>query len=137
MKSSRAQIALGLLSTLLSGTAQADPALAGSEWQPSEIAGSDVPAEPEMFVRFAAEGRLEGHGGCNAFFGSYQLAGDKIEIGPLGATRRACEEPVMDRELRLFEELGKATSWARDGIHLSLSDASGEISIRLVQRDAD
>ncbi|GEM_PF-5729733 len=83
--------ALGLLVfALLLGCTQARAEFIGSEWRPQEIGGVDVTGEPEMFVRFGDENRLEGHGGCNRFFGSYALAGDRIDIGPIGATRMAC-----------------------------------------------
>ena len=56
--------------------------LAGSEWRPVEIGSVQVPAGAELFVRFGGEGKLEGHGGCNRFFGSYELAVDRVEIPP-------------------------------------------------------
>ena len=137
MKSSQNRFAFALLAVLASSCAHAGAPLAGSEWRPAEIAGLVVPSDPEMFVRFGAEGRLEGHGGCNGFFGSYKLDGRTIEIGPLGATRMACDEAVMDRELRFMELLGQAAAYAREGTKLSLTDAAGKLSMRLIQTDAD
>ena len=130
--------AIGLsMFAILPPVAHAGPELAGSEWRPQEIGGAQVPPEPEIFVRFGSEGRLEGHGGCNRFFGSYRLSGDKIEFGPIGATRMACPEPVMDRENRFLRELGRAQRFARDRIDLLLTDDRGNVAIRLIQTDAD
>ncbi len=125
------------LSLAMAGCATASPQLAGSEWRPTEIGGAGVPAEPEMFVRFGGEGRLEGHGGCNGFFGSYELKGDKIEIGPLGATRMACPEPIMDAEQRFMNVLGSAKRIERHRIGLTLFDGAGSPLAHLFQTDAD
>ena len=125
------------ISLAMTGCATAAPQLAGSEWRPTDIGGVEVPAEPEVFVRFGGEGRLEGHGGCNGFFGSYELDGDKIEIGPLGATRMACPEVIMDAEQRFMNVLGNAKRVKRDRIDLTLFDGSGNPLAQLVQTDAD
>lgn len=130
-------VALALAAVVASSCARAQAPLAGSEWRPLEIAGVAVPAEPEMFVRFEGEGKLAGNGGCNGFFGTYRVDGDAIEIGPIGATRRACETPVMDLEIHLFDALAKSVSYARDRIALELMDAAGNVTMRLRQTDAD
>jgi len=127
-------LSLGLAAA---GCATAVPQLAGSEWRPTEIGGIEVPAGTELFVRFGGEGRLEGHGGCNGFFGSYELEGDRIETGPLGATRMACSEPVMETEFRFMSALEKAERVERDRIDLTLLDGSGSPLARLIQTDAD
>ena len=135
---SACRFAIGLsMFAILPPVAHAGPELAGSEWRPQEIGGAQVPPEPEIFVRFGSEGRLEGHGGCNRFFGSYRLSGDKIEFGPIGATRRVCPEPVMDRENRFLREIEGVRRFARDRIDLLLTDDMGNLVIRLIQTDAD
>ena len=102
-----------------------------------EIGGVDVPAGSQMFVGFGAEGKLVGHGGCNRFFGAYNLDGNRIEIGALGMTRMACPEGVMKIEARFQQALGNARKFARDGIELSLAGEAGEALVRFRQTDAD
>jgi len=126
---------LTLALTTTSGAVAAQ--LAGSEWRPVELGSVQVPAEADMFVRFAGEGKLEGHGGCNRFFGSYELAAGKIVIGPLGATRMGCQESIMEREMRFLQALGDARQFARDRIDLVLFDEAGIPVAKLVQADAD
>ncbi len=111
--------------------------LAGSEWRPVEIGGAEVPADTGIFVRFGGEGELTGHGGCNSFFGSYSITGDRIEIGPLGVTRMACPEPVSTREFEFLASLENAKQFARERIDLELRDQSGITLVRLIQTDAD
>ncbi len=60
---------LALALAAASGPAAAQ--LAGNEWRPMEISNIDVPAGAGLFVRFGGEGKLEGDGGCNRFFGAY------------------------------------------------------------------
>jgi heat shock protein HslJ len=126
-------LALALTATGAVAAAQ----LAGSEWRPTAIGGIEVPADPGMFVRFGGDGKLAGNGGCNRFFGTYKLAGERIEIGKLGATRMACPEPVMERETRFLQALANARRFVRDRIDLSLIDEAGTPVIRLIQTDAD
>jgi putative lipoprotein len=110
--------------------------LAGSEWRPTTI-GSVGWSGSEAFVRFEDEGRIAGHSGCNGFFGSYRLADDAIEIGPLASTRKACPEPVMSAETALFHALEAARGFARDGTELTLTDQAGEPAAAFVQTDWD
>jgi heat shock protein HslJ len=102
-----------------------------------EIGSVQVSAGAELFVRFGGEGKLEGHGGCNRFFGSYEFAVERIAIGPLGATRMACPEPVMEREVRFLQALDDAKRFVRDRIDLVLTDEEGTPVARLIQTDAD
>ncbi len=127
-----------ILTLAMASAPAAAQQLAGSEWRPTKIGDIKVPAGSEMFVRFGGEGKLEGHSGCNRFFGTFKLAGDGIEIGPLGVTRMACSEPaVMEREVRFLEALQNARQFMRDRIDLSLTDNAGNPVVQLIQTDAD
>ena len=89
-------------------------------------------------LRFEADGQLFGHGGCNHFFGSYTAGeGGKLEIGPLGATRMACPQEIMNKEMAFMAMLGTTASYIRRGIELDLKDGAGVIAATLTQRDAD
>jgi len=138
MRLTRCAIPICVLTLALATTSDAEAAeLAGSEWRPVEISSAHVPAGAELFVRFGGEGKVEGHGGCNRFFGSYELVVDVIEIGPLGTTRMACPEPVMEREVRFLQALDNARRFVRDRIDLVLTDAEGTPVAKLIQTDAD
>lgn len=126
-------LSLGLIMVSSAAVAQ----LAGSEWRPTEIGEITVTADSEIFVRFGGDGKLEGHGGCNRFFGSYSLEGDKIEMGPLGATQMACPEPVMETEIQFLQTLQDTRHFVRDQRDLTLSDDSKNPLLRLTQTDAD
>ncbi len=57
-------------------------------------AGNPTIVEPgtNVTMQFAEDNSLNGFGGCNSFFGPYELTGDEIKIGPLGSTMMACEK---------------------------------------------
>ena len=126
-------MALGLSLALPAAAAE----LAGSEWRPTEIGNRPLPDDSGAFVRFEADGRLAGHSGCNGFFGSYRLDGNRIEIGPLGATKMACEPAVMDRETLFLRALSMARTFQRDGTRLTLWDENGDPLVLFVQTDWD
>lgn len=111
--------------------------LAGSEWRPTQIGELAAPDDAGLYVRFEGDGKLAGHGGCNGFFGSYELQGGKIAIGPLGATQMACEQAVMDREARFLSALGAVATFERDGTSLTLRDENGTPLVVFVQTDWD
>ncbi len=79
-------------------------------------------------MRFEGEGRLEGDSGCNRFFGPWRLDGDRIEIGRLAATRKACPEPAMSNETLLLRALEAARGFVRDGTRLTLTGPDGELA---------
>ncbi len=127
-----------ILTVAITSAPAAAQQLASSEWRPTNIGDIEVPAGSQMFVRFGGEGKLEGHSGCNRFFGTFKTAGDGFEIGPLGVTRMACSEPaVMEREVRFLEAFQNARRFLRDRIDLSLIDNAGNSVVRLIQTDAD
>ena len=125
-----------LLVFMTNGTALAC-GLAGSEWTPEQIGEIASLDGGDIFVRFEADGRLSGHGGCNRFFGSYEITDDRINIGPLGATRMACPGPVMDLEMAFLSALETASGFARDRTRLVLTDPQGNTSATLIQTDWD
>jgi heat shock protein HslJ len=45
---------------------------------------------------------------CNRFFGPAEITGSTIELGPLGSTRMACPEAVMNQETKYLDALQAA-----------------------------
>ena len=111
--------------------------LAGSEWRPNQIGGAAVSSEAELFVQFKGEGELAGHGGCNGFFGQYEISQNTIRVGPLGATMMACSGPGMDLEKAFLAALETARTFQREDRSLILFDADGEEQVRFIQTDWD
>jgi heat shock protein HslJ len=73
------------------------------------------------------DGSVAGHAGCNNFRGRYTTEGNRIALGPVAATRKACaEEGVMDQERQLLAAIESATTWTIDRDVLELHRADGE-----------
>lgn len=70
----------------------------------------------EIYIQFnEAEKRVSGRGGCNRFFGNYEMDGDKLKFSPLGATRMAC--PDLQTETEFFQVLETVDSYSlKDGV---------------------
>ena len=65
-------------------------------------------------------------GGCNSFFGSYQLDGQSLTFGDdFTSTLVECEPAVMEQEQATIAALGDVASYATEGSRLDLLDAGG------------
>jgi putative lipoprotein len=87
--------------------------------------GSDtsIPPEHQVFIDFAADGKISGFAGCNRYFGGWgYLEGttDTIRVWRTGSTRMACPEPVMALEYRFLEEITRVSTFAIEGNELRL-----------------
>jgi heat shock protein HslJ len=106
--------------------------LVGVKWRPDYVGAELMPKDSGMFVQFAVDGGIKGHGGCNAFFGSMERTEAGISIGPLGATRMACPEPAMGRETAFMNALQDARGFEVDGGRLQLLDGDNRLLVELV-----
>lgn len=93
--------------------------LAGPEWilvayrKSRPIEGTEITATFD-------DGQVSGSGGCNHYFGSYDVQGRAIQIGPLAWTEMACMEPegVMEQEAAVLQYLADAETFRVDGDRL-------------------
>jgi heat shock protein HslJ len=106
--------------------AESAPALSGPIWLLQEAKGRTVtfPADERRpyIVFHAAESKATGYSGCNEFFGTYELKGETLTIGPLGMTRRFCEGAAGDAEAALLQALGETRAWKIEKDMLLLLD---------------
>lgn len=78
-------------------------------WVLKEIYGepvSKVEKSNIVFIEFTSNSEIRGNGGCNSFFGSYQVqSGNQISFSGIGMTEMACSFKNYDQELtRALEE---------------------------------
>lgn len=106
--------------------------IVGKQWRLIELNGQTVqPAdqskrEPHMILN-ASEKKVNGNGGCNSFFGSYELQGaNGITFSKIGSTRMACPGDVMQVEHRLFQafEMTNKFTLKNDTLFLTKADMS-------------
>jgi heat shock protein HslJ len=92
----------------------------------SLVAGSAISAT------FAADGRVSGETGCNAFHGPYSLDGSRLRVGPLATTRRACpDEQLREQEGWLIGALERVATFSVDGDELELRAEDGALQVGL------
>ena len=123
-----AAIALGILMAGAGCTTADEPAmpqLAGTTWRAETIMGRPVIDASASTITFEADGRVHGGGGCNRYFGSSTVDGERLAFGQLGSTRMACPQALMDQEARFFQALQSAERWTIDEQGLLLIYSSG------------
>jgi heat shock protein HslJ len=111
-------------------------ALPGTGWQLSSysyheavVSGTEVST---ITLVFNDPGNLNGFGGVNSYFGSYNLNGNAISIGPIGSTKMAGPQPLMELETKYFNLLESATGVSITSNSLSLTDNNGKTLLTFV-----
>jgi heat shock protein HslJ len=98
--------------------------------------GETVDALPDSGAGADFEnGEVSGTSGCNRFFGSYEVDGDSISIGPLGSTLMACPGPLMDQEIGFMTSFQSAATYEISGDTLTMSNADGEVVVTFVESE--
>lgn len=82
--------------------------LVGSEGLLEDLAGTGGMDNVRVTLSFPEAGRVAGSGSCNRFFGPAEVSGSAIKLGPLGSTRMACPEAVMNQETKYLNALQAA-----------------------------
>jgi len=82
--------------------------LTGTEWLLEDLGGGGVMDNIQATLTFPAAGKTAGKGSCNRFFGPAEITGSAIKLGPLGSTRMACPEAVMNQETKYLDALQAA-----------------------------
>ncbi|MDQ5822645.1 MAG: DUF4377 domain-containing protein [Chloroflexota bacterium] len=78
-------------------------------------------------LKFEADGRAGGSGGCNSFGGPYQAGeGGSLTFGTLVSTRMACAEDIMQWESTYFQALDSASAYALEDTQLRITFANGQ-----------
>ena len=104
--------------------------LAGSSWVLEDINGAGVLDDARATLEFSEAGKVSGRGSCNRFFGTAEVEGSRIHLGPLGTTRMACPEAVMDQERRYLERLQQAERFAVEADVLRIFGRDSTASLR-------
>lgn len=115
---------------------EATPApLLNTYWKLHQIGnGQHVGAfdnQPEAhLVLQEGTGRFHGAGGCNRLQGSYSLDGRWLQLSAVTTTRMACAQGGRMEQVFLAT-LPKVNSYSIQGQKLLLSDADGQVLLRL------
>jgi heat shock protein HslJ len=107
--------------------------LTNAAWQLEafyDAGGARTPAQTGTVVslQFDAEtGRITGNTGCNTYGGSFEISGERLPIGEMFMTKRACLEPSFnEQEKRFTEALQAAEKFKIEGDKLTIFTKTGE-----------
>ena len=92
--------------------------LANTTWQLVTYGAANQPqaavAAAPATLRFGADGRVTGSGGCNSFAGTYTATANQLTFGALAATLRACAGDVSQQEQEVLAALKGSVRYASD-----------------------
>jgi copper homeostasis protein (lipoprotein) len=116
----RRSLAIVLLAAVQMACAAA-PTLRGTTWvlSPKAEAGNTP-----TLVFDTAQLRVSGQAQCNRIMGSFTVDGDKLSLGQVVSTRRACY-PDDGSEQRFLQALSQVQRWRIEGGELLLFGAEG------------
>ncbi|UZK68816.1 META domain-containing protein [Sphingomonas sp. S1-29] len=105
-------------------------ALQSGEWKVETVAGSDVSADSNATLLFAADGKLSGNASCNRLIANYVTEGGMLAISDVGTTRMTCSAALMEQERRLVELLAGVSGYQIDAAGtLTLTSQSGAVVV--------
>jgi heat shock protein HslJ len=93
---------------------------------------ASVLPDHEITVEFEG-GRVAGNAGCNNYFGAYDVSGDRLTLGPIGATVMACEDAVNKQEGEYLGALENAVSYEVMSDRLQITNPEGKTVLTFVR----
>ena len=79
-----------------------------------------------------AEGKVAGNSGCNEYTAGYTVDGDKLTLGQIATTMKACPPPETALEKAYLAALGKVATWSITGDVLELKTSEGKVGLTYV-----
>lgn len=126
IKKSIVTILCVILLLALAGCRGGSDDLAG-EWFLAELNGAPPVPGTNVSIAFNQD-EVSGSGGCNAYGGSFNLSGQKIQFSDLAMTLMACMDDAINRqEADFFTALSQVDRWEVSGDTLTLSGGSAAI----------
>lgn len=110
-----------------------DAQLREREWKLAWVEGFDSMPDgvTNPTIRFAADGHLSGNTGCNGAGAAYTLDDDRLTLGPVSSTRRACLDPRGNAlESAYLGALRAARGYRITNGQLELLDEGGQVVAR-------
>ena len=132
-------LCFGLLVLLLisCGKSKEDPEafgnIRGVTWQLSDMSDKAIDNNIITTLVFGDDNKISGKGGCNNYFGTYDLYSNGITISDIGSTRKMCSEEIMEQEMTYLDILGKAKSIKFNDYKLEIDSTAEITSIKFIQ----
>lgn len=100
-------------------------------WELTQLDGKKVKTDNNFYVVFSHEGRINGKGACNTFFGPWEKAAGKengLKVGNLASTMMACLNN-MASEADFFKAVESATEYRMDRGNLYLYEGTKLLAV--------
>ncbi len=91
----------------------------------TDLAGTPIAPDAGITITFGSDGSLSGFGGCNQYNATFQSDGTSLSVGPIAATRKACDPTVDALETQYLGLLQDAASWSLDGSAVDVLTSGG------------
>ena len=107
--------------------------LRGTTWELSSLTvggvQTRVTTKPRPTLSFDGA-RISGNSGCNGFGGSYTQNANRLQIGQVISTLKACaDNNMMKLEALYFKTLGGTVQFTSDSSNLTLTYTSGDVLV--------
>ena len=118
-----------LLGLVISSTVHAAAGLFGQKWLVESVRGVRTFDKFRTELLISKDGSVSTTVGCNRMFGKATIDGDRLTVGQLASTRKACGPPLMELEGRYAAALGTTRSFRIEGRLLKFVDGAGNNQI--------
>lgn len=135
-------LTLGSLVAQTAGPAQTESSTAGgrltnTQWRLASFsaAGTESPVieGATITLKFGADGRAGGSGGCNSYSGEYRERGDSLSFSKIMSTKRAClEQSANQQEQQYFAALESASKFKLSDNRLTIFYDEGRSGLNFV-----
>ncbi len=113
----------------IEGVAPLNP-LAFQKWVLVELSGLRLPANVQPTLEFRGAGGVAGDTSCNNFSGVVAVDGEKLKLGPMRMTRKACAPELMRLESEYLKAMERVEKWELREDQLYLTGAGLEKGLR-------
>jgi heat shock protein HslJ len=118
-----------ILGLVMSSTVHAAAGLFGGKWLVESVRGVRTFDKFRTELSISKDGKLGTTVGCNRMVGKAKIDGDRLTVGRLASTRKACPPPLMELEGRYAAALGATRSFRIEGRLLKFVDGAGHNQI--------
>ena len=113
----------------MSCTVHAAADLLGEKWLVEFVRGVSTFDKFRTELLVSVDGKVSTTVGCNRMVGKATIDGDRLTVGQLASTRKACLPPLMELEGRYAAALGATRSFRIEGRRLKFVDGAGDNQI--------
>lgn len=92
--------------------------LSGTTWKAITLDSTTIADDAEGYTLIIENGRINGQGDCNSYFGSFSEKDGKIAVSGMGSTKAMCHN--QEREDKFLQTIANANGYSIEGDRLML-----------------